>query len=157
MTKKADQHSNTISADVAAALIRVTPRRLRQLTTEGWIKREGHGQYTIRGVVQGFLAFRDDQIERAERRNMDCRIRDARAREIELRTARAEGELVPTDLVVAYAQSVVDAVMTKLRELPPRVTTNTSNQERLARMIEHIGVKTREAGSEIREAWGRAW
>lgn len=152
----ASQERGLITADVAAALLRISRRRFFQVVEQGWIAKAERGKYRIRDVVHGFIALRDDQIERAERKNIENRIRDARAREIELRTARVEASLIPTDEVVAYTKSIVDAVMTRLRELPPLVTTDAHDQERLARMIDHIGVKTSEAGAEFRGAWGRA-
>lgn len=150
------QEPSLISADVAAALLRISRRRFFQIVEQGWIAKADRGRYRIRDVVQGFIALRDDQIERAERKNIENRIRDARAREIELRTERIEASLVPSDEVVAYTKSVVDAIMAKLRELPPLLTTDAHDQERLSRMIDHIGVKTLEAGAEFRAAWRRA-
>lgn len=145
----------TIGVETAAALIRVSPRRLQQLSNEGWIKKEGRGQYTVRGVVQGFITYLDDQLERTERRNADNRVREARAREIELRTARAEAQLVPTDEVLAWTQAVVGALMERLRELPERLTTDARERERIAGLIDQIGRDADEAGAEFRAALGR--
>ena len=150
------QERGLISADVAAALLQISRRRFFQLVEQKWIAKAERGKYRLRDVVQGFIALRDDQIERIEKRNADNRIRDARAREIELRTAREEGALIPTDEVVTWTQSVVDELMRQLRELPARVTTDAGEQSRIANIIERIGDKADEAGAEYRSAWGRS-
>ncbi|AHB50070.1 hypothetical protein W911_06910 [Hyphomicrobium nitrativorans NL23] len=146
----------TISVDVASALLKVSRRRFFQLVSDGWIQRSERGEYAIKEVVQGAIAFRDDQIARAEKRNADNRIRDARAREIELRTAREEASLVPTDEVIAYTSAVVGALMERLRKLPASVTSDPHEQQRISKIVEHIGRKVDEAGSEYRNAWRRS-
>lgn len=137
-----------IGAEVAAALIRVTPRRLRQLSTEGWIKKEGHGQYTVRGVVHGYLDFQDDQIKRAQKNATEHRIRDARAREIELRTAREEGALIPTDEAVAYTQAIVGELISHMNGLPAQITRNLDERRKIEAMLDRIRKKVAEVIAE---------
>lgn len=126
-----------ITAEVAAALIRVTSRRLRQLTAEGWVKKEA-GQYTIRGVVHGYLDFLDSVREKAAKSAADNRVRDARAREIELRTAREESELVPTEEAVAYTQAVVGALISRMDGLPAQITRDLDERRRIEAMLDRI-------------------
>lgn len=151
----ASRERGFITADIAAALLRISRRRFFQLVEQKWIAKAERGKYRLRDVVQGFIALRDDQIERIERRNADNRIRDARAREIELRTAREEASLVPSDEVIAWTDSVLDELMRHLRELPARVSDDAREQVRISDMIEFIGRKAYEAGAEYRKAWGR--
>lgn len=151
----ASRERGFITADIAAALLRISRRRFFQLVEQKWIAKAERGKYRLRDVVQGFIALRDDQIERIERRNADNRIRDARAREIELRTAREEASLVPSDEVIAWTNSVLDELMRHLRELPARVSDDAREQVRISDMIEFIGRKAYEAGAEYRKAWGR--
>ena len=133
-----EQRGAFISAEVAAALIRVTPRRVRQLSSEGWIKKDGRGQYTVRGVVHGYLDFQDDQIRRAQKNATENRIRDARMREIELRTAREEGELIPTEEAVAYTQAVVGELISRMNGLPAQITRDLDERRKIEAMLDRI-------------------
>lgn len=130
--------NDLIGAEAAAALIRVTPRRLQQLASDGWIKREGRGRYTIEGVVHGYLDFRDDEARQVQKNSAENRIRDARARAIELRTAREEGELVPTEEAVAYTQAVVGALISRMDGLPTQITRDLDERRRIEAMLERI-------------------
>lgn len=138
MATETEARGAFIGAEVAAALIMVTPRRLQQLTTEGWIKREGRGQYTIKDVVQGYIAFKDDLLRKAEKNATENRIRDARAREIELRTAREEGALVPTEEAVAYTQAVVGELISRMNGLPAQITRDLDERRRIEAMLDRI-------------------
>ncbi|MBI1649866.1 hypothetical protein [Hyphomicrobium sulfonivorans] len=135
--KSAEQRAGSIKAEVAAALIRVTLRRLQQLVAEGWIKKEA-GHYTIRGVVHGYLNFLDSVRERATKNEADNRVRAARAREIELRTAREESELIPTDEAVAYTQAVVGALISRMNGLPAQITRDLNERRRIEAMLDKI-------------------
>lgn len=148
MATETEARGAFIGAEVAAALIMVTPRRLQQLTTEGWIKREGRGQYTIKDVVQGYIAFKDDLLRKAEKNATENRIRDARAREIELRTAREEGALIPTDEAVAYTQAIVGELISHMNGLPAQITRNLDERRKIEAMLDRIRKKVAEVIAE---------
>jgi phage terminase Nu1 subunit (DNA packaging protein) len=62
----------------------------------------------------------------------------ARARETELRTARQELELVPTEEAVAYVQMVVGTLVSRLNGLPAQFTRDLDERRRLEAAIERI-------------------
>jgi hypothetical protein len=124
--------------ETAAALIKVTPRRLQQLTAQGWIKKESRGQYTVVAVVHGYLAFRDDEERNAAKTAADSRVRDARAREMELRIAREEKELIPTVEALTFLQAVVGMLISRLIGLPAQITRDRDERRRIEAIIDDI-------------------
>jgi hypothetical protein len=59
----------------------VSPERIRQLSKEGWIEKQGRDQFFLVDVVQGYIRFRNDSDRRAQKSAADGRVRDAPARE----------------------------------------------------------------------------
>lgn len=125
----------TITLETAAKLLRLTPRRLQQLTAEGWIKKTGRGQYTVVGVVQGYLDFRDDVDARAAKSASQSRVQDARAREIEQRTALKDRSLIPIDEALDAIASVVGTLRTELSGLPARLSREIGMRTTIEREI----------------------
>jgi hypothetical protein len=133
-----------IAADAAASLIGVTPRRLQQLVADGWIVRTTPGEYTIANVVQGYIRFMKEG-RRTSKGAAEKRVLEARAREIELRTSRAEQQLVPADEAVAYVRMITEAVMSQLESLPEQFTADQDKRRRLQAAIAGIREKVDEA------------
>ena len=89
----------------------VSPERIRQLSKEGWIEKQGRDQFYLVDVVQGYIRFRNDSDRRAQKTAADSRVRDARAREIELRSAVREGCLIE----IGEALSIVEEMIGMFR------------------------------------------
>lgn len=125
------------AADIGR-LLGVSGRRVRQVAAEARVAAAGRGQYptlqTIRAFVDAARRDRADTGERAARTS----VMRARAREIELRTAREEGELIPADEAVAYVQTVVGAMISRLNGLPAQVTRNLDDRRRIEAAIDGI-------------------
>ena len=114
-----------LNAEVAGRLIMKSAERIRQLSKEGWIERHGTGQharYALVDVVQGYIRFRDDVERRQSKGASATRIADARAREIELRTAIREGHLIDLDEALEAVEELVGMLRTELSGLPARCT-----------------------------------
>jgi len=47
-----------ITSALAARLLMVSPERVRQLSKEGWIEKQGRDQFLLVDVVQGYIRFR---------------------------------------------------------------------------------------------------
>jgi phage terminase Nu1 subunit (DNA packaging protein) len=111
-----------ISTESAAELLGVTSARVRQLVASGHIARAGHGRISLRAAVAGYVRSLKESAGDRTMNAADNRVRDARAREIEMRIARELRELVPLD-EAEMALDILTAVY--LRELagqPARLT-----------------------------------
>lgn len=91
-----------ITSAEAAAMLMLTPEWLRQLVAMGWIKKLGKDRYRTADVVQGHIAYLKDENRRAAKTASASRVLDARAREIEVRVAREQLEVIEADDVVAF-------------------------------------------------------
>src|SRR5262252_2093633 len=85
--------SSILTPEMAGELLMIGAERVRQLIRAGWIKRTSLGLRLL-DVVQGYIQFRNDAERRASKSAAASRVTDMRAREIEIRVARREGELI---------------------------------------------------------------
>ena len=114
-----------LTGEQAGRLIMRTVERVRQLSKDGWIPREGSGQmqrFRLLDVVQGYIRFRDDADRRSSKSAAQSRITDARSREVELRNAIREGKLIELDEALATVEMVLGVFRQQLTGLPARVT-----------------------------------
>lgn len=135
---KADTPKGLVGADQAARLIRVTPRRLQQLAAEGYIKKFGRGQYSLVQVVQGYLDFKDEQIKQASRSADESELRRARIREIEIRTAQLEGDLILAADAMAILDEVIGVIRSGFSGMPARLTRDLDLRDKLEDGIDGV-------------------
>lgn len=136
MTGKPEARS-TITAEVAAKLLRVSVRRLYQLVEEGWIQKQD-GKFTVVGVVHGYLDLKEHAEKQALQKAADNEVRRARAREIELRTAKAERDLVPLEEAEAFVQMVIGEIVSRLQGLPARASRDIHEREKLEGIVDAL-------------------
>lgn len=124
MAQKADttQQGDLITLEVAGRLLMITPERVRQLSRMGYIAIPERGKTTIVGAVQGYIQFLKDEARKDTRSQADSRVRDARAKEIELRNAIRLRELIPVEDASAALDLVVGRVREEMNGLAARVT-----------------------------------
>lgn len=96
-----NQEPGMITAAQAAKLLMITPRRLRQLAEAGHIPSAVRGRYPLASVVRGYLQFLRERVERISS-NPGADLASAREREIRLRLAQREAQLVDTVDVEAF-------------------------------------------------------
>ena len=114
--------AGTITTEVLARLLMVTPHWVRRLTNEGWIPRPARNRYRIAEGVQGYIRFLKDAERRSSKSATASRVQEARAREIELRTAREESRLVDTDEALGFVDEVLGQLKAGLAGVPASVT-----------------------------------
>ncbi|WP_199763202.1 hypothetical protein, partial [Bradyrhizobium guangdongense] len=114
-----------LTSNLAGRLLMVSAERVRQLSKEGWIEKQGKDQFYLVDVVQGYIRFRNDADRRAQKSAADSRVRDARTREIELRNAVREGRLIEIDEAMAIVEQITGLFRAEAAGLPARVTRVT--------------------------------
>jgi phage terminase Nu1 subunit (DNA packaging protein) len=130
--------AGTITTEVLARLLMVTPHWVRRLTNEGWIPRPARNRYRIAEGVQGYIRFLRDEQRRASKSASASRVQDARACEIELRTAREENRLIETEEAIAVCDEIVGAWRSALSGLPARITRNLELRRRIETEVDDI-------------------
>lgn len=119
----------------AAHLLKMTPERVRQLVKDGWIPRDTKGIYPIVATVHGYIDFLRDEARRSQQNVSANRARDARAREIELRIAQAERELIPMAEAMLVLDEVVAACRYEMQTLAGRVTSDVGLRRKIEEEI----------------------
>lgn len=118
--------TNMVDAETAAKLLMMTPHRIRQLVSEGWIPKAARNAYPLVGLVQGYIRFLKDEQRRANKVQAESRVRDARAREIELRIAEREGRLIETAEALTTLDEILGQIRSDLSGAPARITRDLS-------------------------------
>lgn len=113
---------NIITLDVAGRLLMVTPERIRQLMKQGYVPRDRPGRVSLVGAVQGYIRFLKDAASKTTKTAADTRVRDARAREIEMRNDERMRKLIPIEDATAALDYLVGVVRESMNSVPARVT-----------------------------------
>lgn len=129
---------DTASADALAGLLDVSPRRVRQIAAEAQIQPVARGQWPVAAIVRAAVAAAGKARTGDAEREARAALMQARAREIQLRTAREEGELIPTEEAVAYTQAVVGTLVSRLNGLPAQITRDLDERRRIEAMLDEI-------------------
>lgn len=114
--------NDEITVDVAAALLELTPQRIRQLAQAGFIKIHRRSHTTITSTVRGYVRFLKDEERKATQTGAAERARDARAREIEQKIAERDRRLIPTEEAELVMDLLVGAVAKELDGMAARIT-----------------------------------
>jgi len=114
------------SVDDIARLLKLTPRRVQQLTAEGMIPKEERGRYRLEPAVHGYIDFLRGKLG-SEGRAADsfstqrARLYQARADIAEVERARLAGDLLPADEIEAPWVDMIAIVKTGLLAIPAKM------------------------------------
>ena len=103
-------------------LLQITASRVTQLVAAGVIPREAKGLYDVKPTVQAYIRFLREQQKRQQINTADNRIRDARAKDIEARTAQRLGSLVSLTLFDEMLHGFAGVVRSELAGMPASCT-----------------------------------
>jgi hypothetical protein len=131
--KKTEALKVVITSSEAAKLIMVSLTTLYEYERDGWIKRVSgqQDQWRLVDVVQGRLRFLEDRAKRATQTASLTRVQEARAKEIEQRTAREAGQTVAVDDMLAFADDVYGPLKADLDGLSARYTRDMTERRKL--------------------------
>jgi hypothetical protein len=116
------QQGDLITLEVAGRLLMISPERIRQLNKAGYIAIPKRGFTTIVSAVQGYVKFLKDSASEKTQNASENRVRDARAREIELRLARDTRDLIPQEEALLAMTMLTTFVAQQFQGLPARIT-----------------------------------
>ncbi|ORE90534.1 hypothetical protein ATO13_22551 [Stappia sp. 22II-S9-Z10] len=125
-----------VDVNTLAQLIGVTPRQIQIVAKEGYYAAERRGQWPLVASVRGYVRYLHDQIAGAQKSTHENRLRDAKAKEIEVRTARVDRTVID----LAEAQEIFDeitgAYLASLEGLPARLTRNVRERTRIQQIFD---------------------
>ena len=120
--------------------------RISQFVAEGWLKTTGKkGQYNWFDACQGYVRWLRDEDRKTSKSAADTRMRDAKAREIEVRTQQRLSRLVPLDIYDEMLDNIAGVVRSEFaglaaactRDLVMRRIIEREVNARLRRIAEH--------------------
>lgn len=125
--------SGLIAIGQAARLLMISDERVRQLQKQGYIPRvPKRGVVPLVGAVQGYLRYLKDEERQTSKSAAASRVTDARTREIELRIAERQRDLIPQEDARAVIGEMAAMLKAEFVGLPARVTRDLD----LRRMLE---------------------
>lgn len=130
-----------VTTHTLAALCGVSVRRIQQLGDDGVIRSEARGQWNATACVPAFIAHRVALAEAAAAKRTggaNERHVAAKAREVELRTARSEHTLIETAEALAAIDEVVGTAKAGFSALPARITRDVELRERIEAEVDAI-------------------
>lgn len=86
--------------------------------------------------MQGYITCLKDDSRQASKSASDSRVRDARAREIELRIAREERKLVSLEEASGCLDETIGTFLTMLSGLPAQITNDRRERVRIEAIID---------------------
>lgn len=142
------EHSHDVDTQTLSVVFGVSSVRISQLAHEGWFKPLDHtrrGRYNWIDACTGFVKYLRAEDRRSTKSSADTRIRDAKAREIEVRTQQRLGRLVPLEAYEEMIDSIAGVVRSEFaglaaaatRDLTMRRIIEREVNARLRRIAEH--------------------
>lgn len=131
---------NVRVADVANLLM-VTDQWIRDLSKRGYVPKPSGGRVSLVGVVQGYINWLKDEERRTSKTASQSAVAAARAREIQIRTAKDEGALIDIEDVESAFAEILGAFRSELagvaagstRDLALREAINGKLNDAIAR------------------------
>jgi predicted HTH domain antitoxin len=105
-----------------AELLMMDASRVTQLTKDGTLKRLAKGEYDLRQAVQDYIRYLREYQKRQTAAAADSRVRDARAKDIEARTAQRLGQLVSLSVYDEMIDGFAGVVRSELAGMPAACT-----------------------------------
>jgi len=113
--------ATTYNAEQMAGALALTHQRVRQLTVEGRLKAE-KGKYDRDGTTRDYVVYLRELNTVASQSTSESRVREARAAEIEVRTAERTRRLITLDEALESNAFVCGTVRTEFGALAARFT-----------------------------------
>jgi hypothetical protein len=122
----------------AAHLLLLTEMRLRQLAKDGWFPPPVKGKVNLVLTVQGYIKFLRDEDRRSSKSAAATGLQAVRQREIEMRMAKDEGELLPLVEAMGVLDEYTGAVVTAIKNLPARFSRSMAERARLQPLVDEV-------------------
>jgi hypothetical protein len=110
-------------SDTLARCWGLTRGRISQFVAEGWLKTTGRkAQYSWFDANQGYVRYLRDEDRKTSKSAADTRMRDAKAREIEVRTQQRLSRLVPLEVYEEMIDNITGVVRSEFAGLAAACT-----------------------------------
>lgn len=105
-----------------AALLLLSPERVRQLAKEGHIEKAGRDRFHPTSAIQGYIRYLRDEARQSSKSAAASRIQDIRAEKMEHDLMVAKREHLPKEDLELAIDTIAAAVIGEVTSLGARVT-----------------------------------
>lgn len=152
---KVTEETEVSPAELAATL-RLTGRRVRQLTEDGVLRKAGNGKYTLIENIHRYFSWvnakpvdeEDVRLEKA-RRQSEVQIKASRAMVAKLEADELKGKMHRSEDVAAMTADLILTVRSLMMALPGRLAVDTQAAKTAAEAEELIRAEVYAALEEI--------
>src|SRR5882672_5508744 len=130
--RHARENRDIIETQVLASCWGMTAARIGQLANMGWFKPVSKGKYNWIEACSGYIKFLRDEDRRSSKSASDTRIKDAKARDIEVRTSQRLSRLIPLEVYEEMIDGIAGVVRSEFAGLAAACTRDLT----LRRIIE---------------------
>lgn len=149
---KPTENDGIVNAETLGRLLMVTDRHVQRLAKEGVFETKGRGKYPMVPCIHAYIRHLKEENKTQTRVAGDNRLRDARAKEIELRVAKSDRSIID----LSEAQDIVDkmagAFLQSMVGLPARITRNVNERKRIENICDKVRKKLADRFAEISES-----
>jgi hypothetical protein len=142
-----------VTLEQAGKLLEIGPERIKVLMRQGYIARDKPGRVSLVSAVRGYIRSVKEAASRTTKTSADSRVRDARAKEIEMRNSVRLRELIPIEDATAALDFLVGTVRERMNSIPARVTRDIELRRKIEAEVNAAQVQIAEA---LRAATGVA-
>jgi hypothetical protein len=135
--KPAAQPVQALTIEQGCALLGRSRVWLQMRIKEKYIIRVD-GALTIVALVQGAIAYYEDLLAKASKSAAATRVTDARTKEIELRMAERQRQLIPVEDAQAVVLELAATMRAELYGLPVRYTRDITERRKLESEVNDV-------------------
>jgi len=135
-----------------AAVLGVTPRWLSKMVTDGIVPQVSRGRFKLGEVVQAYSVFLKQGAEKNTGSISLDRLRDEKAKEIQLNRLRKDRALIDLDEALGVIDQVTGMFVSSLNGLPAQITGVPRERQRLDGIFDTERQRLADRFAEKREA-----
>lgn len=128
----------TISVGDAAKLLMVDERWIQKLAADNWIQKAAPGRYGTVSVVQGYIRFLKDSHAKQSQNASANKLRDAKARAVEIANSKDENRLVDIEEVEAVIDELLTLIRSGCEGVPASVTRDRAFRDKIEGAINDV-------------------
>ena len=127
-----------VGSEIVGQILGLTGRRVRQLTEDGVIAKNGRGKYPVLASIKAYIGWLKAAQERVPASDAKEAVLFERARSLRLQNDEREHRLVDTEECIAVLDEIVGTYRTELDGLPARLTRDLDDRKQIASVVDAI-------------------
>ena len=141
-----------LSVVEAALVIDMSQQWVRQLVQQGFITKQPNGKLRKDDIASGYIKWLRDESRRTHKGVSENKVKEARAKEIDLRIAIKQRDLVPLDDAMSAMTSLCGSVRQSIDGLPARITRDLGLRRQIEKEVNEVLIRISSGAEKLGEA-----